>query len=231
MTAGPPWFDAAPAWSLDGRVLRLTEPSTPDMVRALLIPDEPPPVVPGKPATMGNVSGLAVVLACTPREGDRIHVLERLLEPAETAPSLTFMQFVADELVTMYGGGLPRWSIEHLWSKTMEAWAFIDGELQLSGVDVLTMPFGRATATIWALWRRVLRHNEREMSRFTRELEKPPLRVIDKMNDEEEAETAAATGDASGFMALQNVWQQAQSGPSSPASTSDSGSSDTLDRK
>ncbi|QFP95854.1 hypothetical protein SEA_FIREBALL_29 [Gordonia phage Fireball] len=228
MTAGPPWFDAAPAWSLDGRVLRLTEPSTPDMVRALLIPDEPPDVVPGRPAALGNVSGLAIVLACTPREQDRIHILTRLLEPAETAPSLTDMQFVADEVVSMYGGGMRRWTVEHLWTKTMQNWAFVDGELQLGGVDVLELPFARATALVWALWRRVLRHNKDEMSRFTRELDKPPLRVIEK-EDEEEAATADA--DSSGFMALQNVWQQAQRGPATPASTSDSGSSDTLDRK
>lgn len=180
---------------------------------------------------MGNVSGLAIVLACTPREEDRIHVLTRLLEPVETAPSLTDMQFVADELVSMYGGGLRRWTVEHLWTKTMQNWAFVDGELQLGGVDVLELPFARATALVWALWRRVLRHDKDEMSRFTRELDKPPLRVIEKEDEEEAAETAAAGGDDSGFMALQNVWQQAQRGPSTPASTSDSGSSDTLDRK
>ncbi|UCZ88675.1 hypothetical protein [Gordonia sp. WA4-43] len=217
MTAGPPWFDAAPAWSLDGRVLRLSEPSTPDMVRALLASDAD-----------YELSGLAVVFACTPRDSDRIHLLTRLYGPADEAVSLTEMQFVADELVSMYGGGLRRWTVEHLWTKTMQNWAFVDGELQLGGVDVLELPFGRATALVWALWRRVLRHDKDEMGRFTRELDKPPLRVIEKEDEEEEA---AADGDASGFMALQSVWQQAQSGPQTSASTSDSGSSDTLDRK
>ena len=218
MTAGPPWFDAAPAWSLDGRVLRLNEPSTPDMVRALLASDAD-----------YELSGLAVVFACTPRDNDRIHLLTRLYGPADEAVSLTEMQFVADELVSMYGGGLRRWTVEHLWTKTMQNWAFVDGELQLGGVDVLELSFARATALVWALWRRVLRHDKDEMSRFTRELDKPPLRVIEKEDEEEAA--AAAGGDDSGFMALQNVWQQAQRGPSAPASTSDSGSSDTLDPK
>ncbi|QOC56030.1 hypothetical protein SEA_CLOWN_32 [Gordonia phage Clown] len=213
MTAGPPWFDAAPAWSLDGRVLRLSEPSTPDMVRALLVPD-----------TDYELSGLAVILACTPHEDDRMHVIERLYGPSDTAMSLTELQFVADELVSMFGGGLKRWTIDALWTKTMHNWAFVDGELQLGGVDVLELPFARATALVWALWRRVLRHDKDEMGRFTRELEKPPLRVI-RREDEEEAAAAATAAEDSGFMALQSMWQQATASPTDPAP------SDTLDRK
>lgn len=191
MTGGPPWFDASPGLVIDGRVMRVREPSTPELVRALLVP----------PTAYADPSGLAVVLACLPAEADRAFVFGRTIGDEAEALTLTQLQFIADELVEMYGGGgLKRWSIEHLWRRTMEAWPFADGELQMAGIDVLSMPFSRATAAVWAMWRRVLRHNEQEMERLTREMEKPPMRVIEA--EEELPDT--------GFLAVEAMWGKAR---------------------
>ncbi len=54
MVAGPPWFDPADAFSLDGRTIRLREPTVRDLVTALLVSDDEFP----------DAAGVYVVSAC-----------------------------------------------------------------------------------------------------------------------------------------------------------------------
>lgn len=208
MLLGPPWFDPPQAWSLDGHTIFVCEPSTIELVRALLVPDEP-----------YEGSGFAVVLACCERAQDRQFLAERIFTPGSPI-TLQLLAFVADELVGMYCG-VPRWTAQRLWQRTLGAWSVIDGELQLRGVDVVTLPPARATAAVLAMWRHLYRHNERELDRLERELDKPPLRVIQR-------DTADDTDTA--FNAVEGLLAQSGGRPRSGNTIID-GASDTLERK
>lgn len=193
MPLGPPWFDPPTVWSLDGHRIGLREPSTRELVSALLIDDPESP----------NAAGLHVLLVCCADDGDRDYLLGRILGTVDQAVSLLELEFVADEVVAAFCGGLPRWAVHKVWRRTYGAWMAVDGDLQLSGVDVMTLPPARATAAVLAVWRKWLRGNEQEMARFNRELETPPLRVIHR-EDEEQGSSA----DDGGWLEVEGLYAQ-----------------------
>ncbi|MGW6017868.1 hypothetical protein ACWFNS_07680, partial [Oerskovia enterophila] len=46
---------------------------------------------------------------------------------------------VADQLVASWFG-MPRWTVQEIWWRVLGSWAEIDGELQMRGVDLISLP-------------------------------------------------------------------------------------------
>lgn len=172
MALAPPWGTAPPGIALDGAVLSTRIPSTIDLVQALLVPDEP-----------GNTSGLFVVMAFCPDGVSWQRLATAMFRPG-SGVTLDLLQAIADRIFETHLG-LPRWVASRLWRQAAGSWMLVDGEMQLRGLDVLTMPFDRATNAIYALIRSWQTGDKATHDRWQREINTPPLREIERWKRED----------------------------------------------
>lgn len=98
--------------------------------------------------------------------------------PADRRLDYDVLDQIADELVHRIAGW-KRWEAEHVWTKTLAAWPAVDGDMQLSGVDLLGLDAGRATNAAFAWWRRLLAEDRDGWKKFEREMTREPRRVIE----------------------------------------------------
>ena len=163
MELGAPWRPIPYRWSLDRHPIRVQVPATIDFVRA---------------ATRTHGSGLWVTLACThPHDHEVIFaaIVARRLD-------YDVLDLIADRLVQRIIGW-NRWEAEHVWTNTLGAWPTIDGDMRLSGVDLLALGPAAATNTAFAWWRKALGENADEWKKWIRAMEREPRRAIEAEAD------------------------------------------------
>ena len=143
---------------MDGLPLRIVVPPTLTLVRALL--SEP--------------AGLWTVMTCTdPRDYPVLWARAAGAEPV----TLATLELAADE-VTQRITGWRRWEAEHVWRAALGAWPALDGDLRMTGVDVLALPANAATNACYAWFRRNVGRDEKEWRKFVRDMEHEPYRVL-----------------------------------------------------
>lgn len=158
MELGAPWRPIPDRWSLDRHTLRVQVPATIDFVRA---------------STRRHGSGLWATMVCTHRVDHR-HIFAGL---AAQILDFDVLDLIADRLVQRIVGW-NRWEAEHVWTNTLGAWPTIDGDMRLSGVDLLALGPAAATNTAFAWWRKNLGENADEWKKWTRDMERVPRRAI-----------------------------------------------------
>lgn len=101
---------------------------------------------------------------------------------------------VADQLVAAWFG-MPRWTVQEIWWRVLGAWAEIDGELQMRGVDLISLPPARATNTAKAVLTKWVSGDEEKRNAFYSDLTTEPPRILLKSRtDELTPETVEAEG-------------------------------------
>ena len=160
MSLGAPWVHDPEWWSLDGIPLRVQIPATTILVTALAGPDQN--------------AGLWTCLALTdPRSRPDLVALifDRFTDQA--------IDDAADQLVEKIVGW-KRWEAAYLWTRTLQSWSIIDGDLMAAGVDLTRLPPARATNPAFSWWRRNLGRDETEWKRFMRDLQREPRRILER---------------------------------------------------
>ncbi|WP_353107835.1 hypothetical protein [Gordonia sp. (in: high G+C Gram-positive bacteria)] len=168
MALAAPWIIGPALWALDGHPMRVHQPTTAGLVRVLLSggKDHDP------------VSGLWTTIECTdPR--DHPCIIEHIYSGDLM---LTTLEDIADALVE-HITGWKRWEALHVWEHTMGAWPAIDGDLLGNGVDIASLPPGRATNAVYAWWRRLLGRDEKAWKKFEKDMRHEPRRVIKREAD------------------------------------------------
>lgn len=160
MAAGAPWTVRPDWWSLDSHPMRVQVPATTSFVLAAALDDD-------------HGSGLYTTIECT-RPDDRWWIFHQI---AEARLDLDVLDAAADTLVAKLVGW-KRWEAAYVWRHTIGAWATIDGDFAASGVDLMALPVERATNAAYAWWRRQIGQDADAWRRFTREMEREPVRVI-----------------------------------------------------
>ena len=144
-----------PAWALNGKVIRHQCPPLRTAVAFLTNPS-PVPLVVG-----------------TMRSRDVGHLYEAVFTGTPTEKHM--LDIVADHLGECWFGR-PRWEAQRLWQQTLGAWATIDGELLLRGINVMELPPPRATNVVMAVWRKLLAGSQ-DWDMWITKLTAEPLRV------------------------------------------------------
>lgn len=162
---GAPWTSPPPWWSLDGRPMRVQVPATTRLAAAIATPDD-------------KGAGLYTVIECT-APGDRWWIFHQIVE---AGLDVDVLDEIADTLVERIVGR-KRWEAAYLWRHTLGSWPEIDGDLTGRGVDLAELPAARATNVVHAWWRRNLQ-NADAWNRFIREMEREPVRVIEREADQ-----------------------------------------------
>ena len=162
MGLGAPWTRPPDVWLLDGHRLRVRTPSTTALASAICLPDK-------------EGAGLFAALECTV-PADRLLLLELI---DSNRPTLALFDDVADVLVQKIVGW-KRWEAAHIWRETLDRWPVVEGELRGAGVDLAALGPASATHTAFAWWRRTLGRDKEEWARFVREMEREPVRVIER---------------------------------------------------
>ncbi|QPO17105.1 tail assembly chaperone [Gordonia phage Lilbeanie] len=169
MIIGPPWVEPARAWSIDGVVIEVIMPTTPEFVRALLVSEQ------------SDASGLAVVAAFCGM--DSWPALAEILLPTETGLTFGRLHRIADRLVETQLG-LTRWRAQRLWEQAVGMWSELEGELLLSGLDLLALDPRQATNVVFAQLRKWISDAD-ERKKWYRDLDKEPTREIRRLIEEE----------------------------------------------
>lgn len=116
-----------------------------------------------------------MTLECTD-PADRWRIVQLILQ---TRLDLDVLDDVADALVERIAGW-KRWRAAYVWRRTLGVWPTIDGDLLAGGTDVSMLSPARATNVVWAWWRRNLSPDKNEWSRFVRDMDREPVRVVMK---------------------------------------------------
>ncbi|QGJ95814.1 hypothetical protein J1770_gp28 [Gordonia phage EMoore] len=178
MALAPPWTDAPLGFVLDGALLSTRIPDTRTLVTTLLIPEDDPR------------GGLYTVLAMCDDDSAWPFV-RSILEQGSTI-TLALLDSIADRLFESHIG-VPRWVAQRVWQQAYGSWTLVDGEMQLRGLDVLTMPMSRATTAVYALIRSWHTGDDDQLKRWTRKIETPPLREIRRYKRENVALESTST--------------------------------------
>lgn len=160
---GAPWTRTPAHWALNGRALRVQVPSTIDLARAITRTDS-------------EGAGLWCTTVCT-HPADQPALFEQIIA-RHTPVTLADLDKAADTLVQRVTGW-KRWEAAHVWSYTLGGWPTIDGDLMGRGVDLTTLPAGRATNTAYAWWQQRLGNDEQAWKKFVRDMERTPTRIIE----------------------------------------------------
>ncbi|AXQ60644.1 hypothetical protein SEA_ALI17_28 [Gordonia phage Ali17] len=217
MALAPPWTDAPSGFVLDGAVLSTRIPDTRSLVIPLLI-DE------GDPR-----GGLYSVLAMCD-DISSWQLIRAIVEPGAQI-TLAVLDSIADRLFETHIG-VPRWVAQRVWQQAYGSWTLVDGEMQLRGLDLLSMPMQRATTAVYALIRSWHTNDDEQLKRWTRKVETPPLREIRRYRREDVAIESASTDSMAEQMAKMkrnNAPAQASRGATITMPSSDTLSPDTND--
>lgn len=163
MALAPPWTDAPSGFSLDGAFLSTRIPDTRTLITTLLVAEDD---------TRG---GLYSVLAMCD-DLSAWTLVQAILEP-DSRITLALLESIADRLFETHIG-VPRWVAQRVWQQAYGSWLLVDGEMQLRGIDLLSMPIARATTAVFALIRSWHTGDDDQLKRWMRKVETPPLREI-----------------------------------------------------
>ena len=211
MALAPPWADAPPGFVLDGAFLSVQVPATRELVRSMLVDLDDPS------------SGLMIVATCC-GPGAWPRLVDVIMRPGSRV-DLDLLNRIADAIIK-YTLGTDRWVVARLWQQAVANWLQVDGELQLRGVDVLSLPPGRATNAVYALIRSWQAQDKTTHERWQRKLDTPPLRVINQWKRDD---TPVETASPDAFAELINRPDRKRTPPKPPAgATITMPTSDTL---
>ncbi|MDI9914345.1 hypothetical protein [Rhodococcus sp. IEGM 1379] len=126
-------------------------------------------------------------------DADKQFLFEQILDP-ESRIDNRLLDAVADQLVLEWFW-MPRWTVQEIWYRVLGAWAEVDGELQMRGVDLITLPPARATNAVKALLTKWVSADADARAELHNDFTTEPLRILRKHQAEEttpEAVEAAA---------------------------------------
>lgn len=166
MALAAPWTRTPDWWSPEHAPASGADPATTSLVSAMCSPEDHGP-------------GLWTALECT-HPDDRVKIAEAIL--VDALP-IEVLDDIADVLVEKLTGW-KRWEATQVWTKTLGGWPVIDGDLTMRGVDLAALPVSRSTNVAYSWWRTNLGRDEQAWKKFVRDMEREPLRVLERKANE-----------------------------------------------
>lgn len=138
---------------------------------------------------------------------DEQYLYEQVLD-FESPVGNDLLNDVADHLVQAWFG-MPRWTVQEIWWRVLGVWPEVDGELQMRGVDLISLPPARATNTAKAvLTKQVVGDKDRAAELHRDFFTEPPRIVLRHRTEETTPEAIEAEG--FDFMAALELAKQHQ---------------------
>lgn len=128
-------------------------------------------------------SPIHVVFGTLEHSEDERFLYEQVMD-FESPVGNDLLNDVADQLVAAWFG-MPRWTVQEIWWRVLGAWAEIDGELQMRGVDLISLPPATATNTAKSVLTKWVSGDEDKRAAFYSDLTTEPPRILLKSRTDE----------------------------------------------
>lgn len=183
-----PWGREPTAWTIDGRVMNVTRPPLVELINLVMAP----------------TPTYLVLYTLADRE-DRKFLVGQIFDRSSRI-EIELLHDVADRLVVGWFG-MPRWTVQEIWWRALGAWAEVDGELAMRGVDLTALDPVRATHVVKSLLTKWASSNEKRAEELSRDLTTEPPRILRRrlttVESAEEVEAAGFDWEAAAALASQ----------------------------